>query len=356
VRTLIENPGHRRLFGYVPPHGVFLARHGHVVIDGDLRTVLAGGKRYSRGRELAALRGDEEAGQVRLDKEPDPSTSSSSSPSFSPRDLPGIVAWYDALQLTRGRGSPPSESSSSSPSSSESSGSSEEPVYVPVWPELIHGRDAEAPMDLSHQPIYVPDGINGQPVIAFSNDRWFTVPYAAALNPAALSLFAVVKKTRGGDTWDVWYSENSGGYDLFIDYPRAIKARQLKRGRVRHRDRKPPTERLPSAPSVCAQVRVGDEWIEMSYETIETDPTVIGMTIDAVNPMVIIWAKYHGLSFLLDAPYTPNDSDDVWIGGYGNSGDPGLYIGEIVLTEGVMAPADRANLHEYFKAKWGLVW
>jgi hypothetical protein len=83
MRTKITNTaGETRHFGYLPPHGINIAAGGEVVLDGDLRTILAGGLgRYNRRREIAALDGDVAAGTVAVESYPDPSSSSSSSSS-----------------------------------------------------------------------------------------------------------------------------------------------------------------------------------------------------------------------------------------------------------------------------------
>jgi len=45
-----------RFYGFLPPHGQLLAQSAVVILDGDLRTVLASGRhRYSRKTELEAL-------------------------------------------------------------------------------------------------------------------------------------------------------------------------------------------------------------------------------------------------------------------------------------------------------------
>jgi hypothetical protein len=81
ARTLVTNiSGEEKHFGFVPPHGVDLEDGGEKVVDGDLRTILAGGRgRYSRSREIAALDAAVEDGVVTVEDHPDPSSSSSSS-------------------------------------------------------------------------------------------------------------------------------------------------------------------------------------------------------------------------------------------------------------------------------------
>ena len=68
MKTQVENTsGAARHFGYLPPHGLALDEDGVVVIDGDLRSMLGGGRaRYGRKTELAALDADCLAGNVCL--------------------------------------------------------------------------------------------------------------------------------------------------------------------------------------------------------------------------------------------------------------------------------------------------
>ena len=81
MRTKITNvSGADRHFGFIPPHGVTLVDGNNVVVDGDLRTVLAGGRgRYTRRREIAALDSDVGSGVITVERVADPSSSSSSS-------------------------------------------------------------------------------------------------------------------------------------------------------------------------------------------------------------------------------------------------------------------------------------
>ena len=57
MKTQVENTsGEARHFGFLPPHGRDMEAGEVIDFDGDLRTVLAGGRnRYNRNRELAAL-------------------------------------------------------------------------------------------------------------------------------------------------------------------------------------------------------------------------------------------------------------------------------------------------------------
>jgi len=81
MRTRVTNiSGATQFFGFLPPHGIQLAHAAYVDLDGDLRTVLAGGRnRFSRQTELTALTVAEEGGQVHVDAVLEPSSSSSSS-------------------------------------------------------------------------------------------------------------------------------------------------------------------------------------------------------------------------------------------------------------------------------------
>jgi hypothetical protein len=80
ARTLITNTsGGEKHFGFIPPHGVTLEDAAEHVVDGDLRTILAGGRgRYSRSREITALDAAVDDGSVTTEDHPDPSSSSSS--------------------------------------------------------------------------------------------------------------------------------------------------------------------------------------------------------------------------------------------------------------------------------------
>ena len=80
ARTRITNTsGGRQHFGFLPPHGKSLDDLEELVLDGDLRTILAGGLgRYSRRTELAALNTAVDEGVALVEDAPDPSSSSSS--------------------------------------------------------------------------------------------------------------------------------------------------------------------------------------------------------------------------------------------------------------------------------------
>ena len=75
MRTRILNKsGAARFFGYIPPHGAWIADGASVTVDGDLRTVLAGGRgRFSRSLELAAFTTDEDSGAITVTSMPEPS-------------------------------------------------------------------------------------------------------------------------------------------------------------------------------------------------------------------------------------------------------------------------------------------
>lgn len=65
MKTQITNVADTRFLGYIPPHGQEVAKDASVLVDGDLRTLLAGGRnRYGRPTEIAALNEDLENGHV----------------------------------------------------------------------------------------------------------------------------------------------------------------------------------------------------------------------------------------------------------------------------------------------------
>jgi len=80
MRTSItNNSGETKYFGWIPPHGQSLEDGEEVVLEGDLRTVLAGGRgRYSRKQEISGLNYDVDEGNVVEADAPGPSSSSSS--------------------------------------------------------------------------------------------------------------------------------------------------------------------------------------------------------------------------------------------------------------------------------------
>jgi hypothetical protein len=79
ARTRIRNAtAVAKYFGFLPPHGATLAAGGEVVIDGDLRTILAAGRgRYQRKSELVALDRELDLGHIDVDEVANPSSSSS---------------------------------------------------------------------------------------------------------------------------------------------------------------------------------------------------------------------------------------------------------------------------------------
>lgn len=63
--VVTNNSGDDKYFGYIPPHGAMIPDGESVTVEGDLRTLLAGGRgRYGRKSELAALDADEASGDV----------------------------------------------------------------------------------------------------------------------------------------------------------------------------------------------------------------------------------------------------------------------------------------------------
>ena len=77
ARTLVTNTsGEDKHFGFLPPHGLDLADGEDVVLDGDLATILAGGRnRFSRKTELTALQAAVDAGELAVDNLLDSSSS-----------------------------------------------------------------------------------------------------------------------------------------------------------------------------------------------------------------------------------------------------------------------------------------
>ena len=77
--SITNNAAEARHFGWIPPHGRTLAPGQEIVIDGDLRTILAGGLgRYSRGTELSGFDDDISNGNAIVELAPEFSSSSSS--------------------------------------------------------------------------------------------------------------------------------------------------------------------------------------------------------------------------------------------------------------------------------------
>ena len=79
MRTEITNiSGEARHFGWIPPHGADLADGESVTIEGEFRTILAGGRnRYSRKSELAGLNEDIQLGRATVETVVGTSSSSS---------------------------------------------------------------------------------------------------------------------------------------------------------------------------------------------------------------------------------------------------------------------------------------
>ena len=79
MRTKITNTsGEDQHFGWIPPHGVDLADSEETTVEGDLRTVLAGGRgRYSRKTEINALNEAIDSGVATEEAVAAPSSSSS---------------------------------------------------------------------------------------------------------------------------------------------------------------------------------------------------------------------------------------------------------------------------------------
>jgi len=81
ARTKItNNMGASRMFGFIPPHGVEIADGASYTMNGDLRTILAGGRgRYGRPTEMSAFSEMQENGDITVEELPEPAASSSSS-------------------------------------------------------------------------------------------------------------------------------------------------------------------------------------------------------------------------------------------------------------------------------------
>lgn len=68
MKTKVINvSGAEKHFGFLPPHGRTMDSNEELEVDGDLRSVIAGGRaRHSRARELAALDAACDAGDLCL--------------------------------------------------------------------------------------------------------------------------------------------------------------------------------------------------------------------------------------------------------------------------------------------------
>ena len=77
MRTFVTNVSAvTQNLGFLPPHGKTLAAGASTTVDGDLETVLAGGRgRYSRRSEIRALEEARAAGIITAHDVPDPSSS-----------------------------------------------------------------------------------------------------------------------------------------------------------------------------------------------------------------------------------------------------------------------------------------
>lgn len=86
MKTWIKNVAPAaRFYGFLPPHGMFLAQGQEVIFDGDLRTVLASGEnRYARKTELAGLQGALNGIDLEYETVLDAQSSSSSTSSATP--------------------------------------------------------------------------------------------------------------------------------------------------------------------------------------------------------------------------------------------------------------------------------
>ena len=83
MRTKIKNEATSAQFiGFLPPHGQLLAAQQEVLVDGDLRTILAGGEnRFSRMTELTSMQKMMDGLELGYETIPDSQSSSSSSSS-----------------------------------------------------------------------------------------------------------------------------------------------------------------------------------------------------------------------------------------------------------------------------------
>jgi hypothetical protein len=78
MKTQITNNAAARFIGYLPPHGKILANGASELVEGDLRTVLGGGRnRYGRPAEIAALDADLASGDITYTEVAEQNSSSS---------------------------------------------------------------------------------------------------------------------------------------------------------------------------------------------------------------------------------------------------------------------------------------
>lgn len=335
MKTQFANlTGHSRFFGYVGPHGGTVPRRRRRELDGDLRTVLAGGmgKRFSRQREMAAMTAADDAGQIGLVETTDYR--------FSPRHLTGIRAWFDATQM--------------GPVS---------PGTIYRWPDLIANNDAVA-FERDLAPAYEPAGINGLPVVAFAGDEGLVIPYSAFTDPGVLSLFIVVKIEDLNDAWALWYSEGfDGGYYLQINNPRSMKGRAPERG-PRSRQTEDNLGPRPRGAGGCVktQLFVGSTWVGNSNWGVTAPPVnLVALTIGPVDGGRTPWSLKVNNETVSGTPsgayVSAGAGGDIWLAGWGSPADPlhKLRIGEMVLVGGILSDDDLAALRAYFSAKWGTV-
>jgi len=83
MKTRIKNVAPAaRFYGFLPPHGLLLAKDQEIVLDGDLRTVLAGGRnRYTRKTEISGMQRSLDGIDLEYETIADAQSSSSSSSS-----------------------------------------------------------------------------------------------------------------------------------------------------------------------------------------------------------------------------------------------------------------------------------
>ena len=77
----ITNPPRDLFLGYIAPHGKLLPANGTIIVEGDQRTVLAGGRnRYGRDTELTGMQRCIDSKEICLQEIPEPACSSSAMP------------------------------------------------------------------------------------------------------------------------------------------------------------------------------------------------------------------------------------------------------------------------------------
>jgi hypothetical protein len=82
MKTRVKNVApSARFYGFLPPHGLLLAQSQEVYVEGDLRTVLSGGRnRYGRKTEIEALDRALDGLDIEYEVVQDSQSSSSSAP------------------------------------------------------------------------------------------------------------------------------------------------------------------------------------------------------------------------------------------------------------------------------------